>query len=362
MSKYDYLIVGAGIYGATFAERAMSKGKSVLVIDRRSHIAGNCYTEKIKDIHVHKYGCHIFNTNKGYVWYYLNNFTKFNNYRHTGKVNYHNKIYSFPINLMTLHQIWGIRTPEEAEAKLNEVRVKIKNPGNMEEWCLSQIGEELYEIFVKHYSTKQWGRHPSQLPASIIRRIPVRLTYNEDYYENATYQGIPVNGYTEMISNMLDGASVELGVDFDKSKWKEYAKHLVYCGPIDKFFDCEYGELEYRSLRWETKILDGDYQGCSVINHTDLREEFTRTIEHKHFDLKGQKKTVVSWEYPMDWTENKEPYYPIVDNVNRRGYEKYKALADQQKDVLISGRLGKFQYLDMDDCVAMAIKEAEERC
>jgi len=359
---YDYLIVGAGIYGSVFAERMKSKGKSVLIIDKRPHVAGNCYTEEVDGIQVHRYGCHIFNTGKKNVWEYVNKFASFNNYRHTGKVNFEGKVYSFPINLLTLHQIWGVSTPEEAENKLKEVRIDIKNPKNMEDWCLSQIGEQLYETFIKGYSTKQWGTTPDNLPASIVQRIPIRLTYNDDYYENATYQGIPLGGYTKMISNILDGIKVDLSVDFFdiKEKWKQYAKKLVYCGPIDRFFDYEFGELEYRSLKWENKVLTGDYQGCSVVNYTDMDNKFTRVIEHKHFEFKNQEKTVVSWEYSVPWKETQDPYYPITNEKNKERCLKYKKIAEQQKDVLISGRLGKFLYLDMDDTIALALKESNE--
>ena len=363
MSKlYHYLVVGAGIYSSTFAEIMKRRGKSVLIIDKRSHIAGNCYTEKIDDIHVHKYGSHIFQTNKKYVWDYLNTFADFNNYKHTGKVNYYGKIYSFPINMMTLYQLWGVTTPKEAIDKLSQVKVAVENPQNMEEWCLAQMGTELYEIFVKHYSTKQWGKSPTELPISIIKRIPFRLTYNENYYDKAIYQGIPIGGYTKMIENMLDGIKIELDVDFTdiKNKWQKYAKKLVFCGPIDQYFEYKFGELEYRSLQWEHKKLDGDFQGCSIMNYNDSETKFTRIVEHKHFDLKDQKKTIVIWEYPVAWKETKEPYYPINDAINKNTYDKYKKLSKMENKVLISGRLGKFAYLDMDDCVAMAMREAEE--
>ncbi|RDJ35113.1 MAG: UDP-galactopyranose mutase [Crenarchaeota archaeon] len=356
--KYDYLVVGAGIYGAVFAERIKNQGKTALVIDKRPHIAGNCYTKPVENIHVHQYGPHIFHTNKKEVWDYLNKFTQFNSYRHTGKASYQGRIFSFPINLMTFQQIWGIKTPAEATQKLQDLCIPIENPKNMEEWCLSKIGPLLYEMFVKHYSIKQWKKHPKDLPASIVRRIPIRLTFNEDYYEHALYQGIPVGGYTNMIKNMLDGVSVELGVDFNeiKSRWKDYAQKLVYCGPIDQYFDYEFGELEYRSLRWDTQVFDGDYQGCSIINYTGPNVGYTRCIEHKHFEFDKHEKTVVSWEHPTSWKETKEPYYPINDEQNNQKYQSYKAL--KSNDVLISGRLGKYKYLDMDDCVALALKES----
>lgn len=334
-------------------------GKSVLVIDKRPTIAGNCYTEEVNGIHVHRFGPHIFHTNNHDVWQYVNQFTQFNNYRHTGKVSYKDRVFSFPINLMTLQQLWGIRTPAEARQRLSEVVVPHPHPQNIEDWCLANIGPELYETFVKHYTEKQWGRPCAALPASIIRRIPLRMTYNEDYYENATFQGIPIGGYTQMVRNMLDGVQVELGQDFStiKHRWRELARNLVFCGPIDQFFDYEFGELEYRSLRWETKNFDQDFQGCSIMNYTD-ENQFTRILEHKFFDFNNQTKSVVSWEYSVDWRETKEPFYPINDEKNNAIYQKYRKLADQQPNITIGGRLGCYKYIDMDACIAMALKEA----
>lgn len=360
--KYDYLIVGSGIYGATFSERMQKANKKCWVIEKRNHIAGNCYTNKVVDIDVHIFGAHIFHTNDQQIWNYVNTFDEFNNYKHSVKVNYKNKIYSFPINLMTLNQIWGVINPKDAIEKLQQVKHKISDPKNMEEYCLANIGEELYNIFIKDYSIKQWGKSPKELPVSIIKRIPVYLTFNDDYYNNDYYQGIPKNGYTKMIDNMLNDTKVDLNFDFNsiKNTWKKYAKKLVYCGKIDEFFDYTYGKLDYRSLSWTTEVKDADFQGCSVVNYTDLSSNFTRTIEHKYFNFTDQKKTVITHEYPQLYNDQNEPYYPINDIINNDKYQKYKKLLENNQDVIISGRLGKYKYLDMDDCIALAFKDVEK--
>ena len=360
--KYDYLIIGSGIFGITLAEHLKRYGKSVLIIEKRHHIGGNCYTEEQNGIQVHKFGLHISHSDNTNVWNYLSRFTTFNNYRHTGKVNYKGRIFSFPINLMTLHQLWGINTPQEAADKLKEVAIPCDNPQNMEEWCLSKIGSELYETFVKYYTIKQWGKHPSELPANIIKRIPVRMTFDENYFHSAKHQGIPIGGYTQMMKNMLDGIPVELGTDFFtiKDKWRNYAKRLVYTGEIDRFFNYCFGKLEYRSLRWENEILDGDYQGCSVMNYTDEDTPFTRIVEHKHFEFSNNPKTIISKEYPVDYAGDYEPYYPINDDKNNTIYEKYKTLALNEKDIVISGRLGSYKYLDIDTTTGLAMELAEK--
>ena len=360
--KYDYLIVGAGIYGSVFAELMKRFNKKCWVIEKRNHIAGNCYTNKFEDIDIHVFGPHIFHTNKKDVWDYVNKFCEFNNYRHSAKAKHQNKVYSFPINLMTINQLWGISDPKEAEEKLEKVRYKIENPKNMEDWCLSQIGEELYEIFIKDYSQKQWGKHPRELPASIIKRLPIYLNFNDNYYKDDPYQGIPNNGYTNMISNILDGTKVDLCFDFYeiKNKWKNYAKKLIFCGPIDQFFNYEFGKLEYRSLAWKTEVKKGDFQGCAVMNYTDLDNKFTRIIEHKHFNYKCQESSVITYEYPNAYSEDTEPYYPINDKINDIKYKKYRSLLENEKNVIVSGRLGKYKYLDMDDCISLAFKEVEK--
>ena len=360
--KYDYLVVGAGIFGATFAQQAKEKGKAVMVIDKRDHIAGNVYTKQVNGVNMHVYGCHCFHTDKKEVWDYVNRFVKFNNYRHKGVVNFKGKIYSFPINLMTMNQIWGVTTPREAKIKIMEDIVPYIHPSNMEEWCLSTIGKTLYQTFIEGYSTKQWNKHPRDLPATIVKRLPVRFTFNDDYFHDLTYQGIPIGGYTGMVENMLHGVKVEVGVDFTtmKDNWRRYANKLVYCGGIDSYFDNAFGELEYRSLRWEHEQMEGDFQGHSCVNYTDIEVPFTRIVEHKHFENPECKKTVVSREYSVDWRETKDPYYPMGDEKNGELYRKYRRLADNEKDVVISGRLGSYKYLDMDDTISMALKTAEK--
>lgn len=359
---YDYLVIGAGIFGATFAQQAKEKGKSVLVIDRRSHIGGNVYTKQINGVTVHVYGCHCFHTNKKEVWDYVNRFASFNNYRHKGIVNFKGKMFSFPINLMTMSQLWGVRTPQEAKLKVNEERIPCNNPKNMEEWCLSIIGKTLYETFIEGYSTKQWNKHPRELSSNIIKRLPIRMTFNDDYFHDSNYQGIPIGGYTKMIENMLDGIKVEIGTDFYhfKNNWRDYAKKLVYTGGIDSFYDYEYGELEYRSLKWEVEELKGDFQGHSCINYTDLEIPFTRIIEHKHFENPESQNTIISKEYSVDWKETKDPYYPINNDKNNELYQKYRLLSKNEKDVIISGRLGSYKYLDMDDTISMSLKIAKK--
>jgi len=292
MKKFDYLIVGCGLFGATFAQKALEKNKKVLIVDKRSHVGGNIYTKNIKGINVHQYGPHIFHTNKQEVWNYLNKFVKFNDYKHKGIVNYKNKIYSFPINLMTISQIWGITSPKEAKEKIEKDKIIFKNPKNMEEWCLSNIGKTLYEIFIKGYSKKQWNTDPKNLPACIVKRLPIRMNFNDDYFHDSLYQGIPIGGYTLMIENMLDNVKVELESDFNKikNKWRNYAKNLVYTGGIDDFYNYEFGDLEYRSLRWEHNEQKGDFQGHSCVNYTDENIPFTRIIEHKHFEKKKKQK------------------------------------------------------------------------
>jgi UDP-galactopyranose mutase len=360
--KYDYLIVGSGFFGATFAQQAKEKGKSVMVIDKRSNVAGNAYTENVNGINVHKFGSHIFHTSKKEVWNYVNQFSSFNNYRHKGIVNFKGKIYSFPINLMTMSQIWGITTPEQAKNKIKEEIIKFDNPQNMEEWCLSTIGKTLYETFIEGYSIKQWNKHPRELPASVVKRLPVRMTFNDDYFHDLDYQGIPIGGYTKMIKNMLEGIKVELGTDFGtlRKKWTTYAKKLIFCGGIDQYFECALGELEYRSLQWEHEEMKGDFQGHSCVNYTDIETKFTRIIEHKHFEKLDAENTIVSKEYPVDWLETKEPYYPINDDRNKNLYRKYRDLANEEKDVIISGRLGSYKYIDMDDTISMALNIAKK--
>lgn len=356
------MVVGSGIFGATFAQQAKEKGKSVLVIEKRSHIGGNVYTKQINGITVHVYGCHCWHTDKKEVWDYVNRFVSFNKYRHKGIVNFKNKIYSFPINLLTMSQLWGVTTPEEARKRIQEDLIIFNKPNNMEEYCLSAIGKTLYEIFIEGYSTKQWNKHPKELSASIIKRLPVRFTFNDDYFHDSTYQGIPIGGYTKMVENMLNGIKVELNTDFNKIKnnWRDYADKLVYTGGIDDFYNYQFGELEYRSLKWDSQELKGDFQGHSCVNYTDIETSFTRIIEHKHFENPEIENTIISKEYSVDWKETKDPYYPINDKKNNELYQKYKNLVKKEKDVIISGRLGSYKYLDMDDTISMALKVSDK--
>ena len=363
MEKYDVLIVGAGLYGATIAERMREKGKSVLVLEKRPHIGGNVYTEEIEGIQVHKYGAHIFHTNDQAVWDYVNRFAEFNRYTNAPLANYHGELYSLPFNMYTFHQMWGVVTPKEAEEKIKEQREEagISTPKNLEEQAISFVGTELYEKLVKGYTEKQWGRPCTELPAFIIRRLPVRFTYDNNYFD-ARYQGIPIGGYTKMTARMLDGIDVRLGVDYleDKASWDAMAWQVVYTGPIDHYFDYCYGPLSYRSVRFETEVLDmANYQGNAVINYTDRETPYTRVIEHKHFEFGTQEKTVISREYSSEWKPGDEPYYPVNDEKNKSLYEKYKALAEKDKHVVFGGRLGEYRYYDMDAVIAAAMRMAD---
>ena len=363
--KYDYLIVGAGMFGATFARQAMDAGKTVLVIDKRSHIGANCYTENQKGIDVHIYGPHIFHTNKKEIWDYVNRFAEFNNYINKPKVRYGDNVYSFPINLMTLHQLWGVTTPAEAEEKLKEVRVPNDNPKNLEEWILSQVGQEVYETFIKGYTMKQWKKHPRELPASIIKRLPIRLNFDENYFFDK-YQGIPIGGYTGMIQNMLSGADVELSVDYfeDKESWDSKADKIVFTGKIDEYYDYRFGKLEYRSLRFEREWKDcSDYQGNAVINYTSYDVPYTRIVEHQHFQPQSagsHAETLIVKEYPDDWKPGKVPYYPVNDEVNASVYKKYSALARREQGVIFGGRLAEYRYYDMHQVIGSALQKSKK--
>lgn len=358
--KYDFVIVGTGFFGTTFARLAAESGRKCLLIDKRNHIGGNCYTEKIEGINVHKYGPHIFHTNNFEIWNFINRFSKFNNYQHRIKVNYKDQIYSFPINLMTANQVWGVKTPSEFDEKINQIKLDVGS-NSLENWCLSNVGKDLYEIFIKGYTKKQWNKDPKNLPSFIIKRIPLRNTFDDRYY-NDKYQGIPINGYSNLFENMLDHKNIEfkLNVDFFENK-KEILNsghRMVYSGKIDEFYDYRFGELEYRSLKFENKILDGDYQGCSIVNYTHSDVKYTRSVEHKHFEFLSSDKTVVTWEYPDDYSIGKIPYYPINDNNNNLIYEKYKSIAHipGNPEIIFGGRLGRYQYMDMHQVIASAIK------
>ena len=361
MNHYDYLIVGAGLYGAVFAAEAAAAGKSVLVIDRREHIAGNIYTEKVEGIDVHRYGAHIFHTNNQEVWEYVNRFARMNRYTNSPIANYKGEIYNLPFNMNTFNKMWGVITPKEAEQKIKEQRQEagITEPSNLEEQAISLVGTDIYEKLIKGYTQKQWGRPCSELPAFIIRRLPVRLTYDNNYF-NALYQGIPVEGYTAMVEKMLDHEqiTVQLGVDFlkDREKWTKAADHIVYTGPIDEYFGYRLGTLQYRSVRFETETLDMEnYQGNAVVNYTDAETPYTRIIEHKHFTFGTQPKTVISREYSAEWHAGDEPYYPVNDEKNSALYEQYKALAEKEEKVLFGGRLGEYKYYDMDKVIESAL-------
>jgi len=357
MYRYDYLVVGCGIFGATCAEQLHRQGKKTLVIDKREHIGGNCYTGKTANVNVHRYGPHIFHTNNRKVWEYINRFVEFNHFINRPKVIAGNKVYSFPINLMTLHQLWGVRSPAEAKARLQRVAVSMEEPTNLEDWMVGQVGREIYETFVRGYTKKQWQRDPRELPASIIKRLPIRLNFNDNYF-NDRYQGIPIGGYTGMFERMLKGIEIRLNTDYfaNREYWRAIARRVIYTGKLDEYFDCEFGELEYRSLRFETQVLDvADYQGNAVINYADERVPYTRVIEHKHFEFQNEGRTVVTWEYPDSYGSGKIAYYPINNDRNNHLYNRYREKAKQQKDLIVAGRLGTYRYLDMDQAVAEAL-------
>ena len=361
--KYDYLIVGAGLFGAVFARQATDAGKKVLVIDKRPHIAGNIYTESIEDIPVHKYGAHIFHTNDKRVWQYVNRFAEFNRYTNSPVANYNGELYSLPFNMLTFNKMWGVITPQEAKAKIEEQRTTsgITEPKNLEEQAISLVGTDIYEKLIKGYTQKQWGRPCNELPSFIIKRLPVRFTYDNNYF-NALYQGIPIDGYTSMVDKMLDGIEVRLNTDYfdNKDSLDKIAHKIVYTGAIDTYFNYCYGTLNYRSVRFETEVLDVDnYQGNAVINYTDEKTPYTRIIEHKHFVFGTQEKTVISKEYSQEWTLGIEPYYPVNDDTNNALYQKYKSLAEKETNVIFGGRLGQYRYYDMDATILAALEVAE---
>lgn len=360
MKQYDYLIVGAGLFGAVFAQEARRAGKRCLVIDRRSHIAGNIYTEQVEGINVHRYGAHIFHTNSKEVWDYVGRFATFNRYTNSPIANYHGEIYNMPFNMNTFNRMWGVVTPAEAKAEIERQRAAagITEPKNLEEQAISLVGTDIYEKLVKGYTSKQWGRPCDQLPAFIIKRLPVRFTYDNNYF-NALYQGIPNGGYTAMVEGMLEGTEVRLGVNYlqEKESLDALADRVVYTGPIDAYFGYRLGALEYRSVRFETEVLDTDnYQGNAVVNYTDAETPYTRIIEHKHFEFGTQPKTVISREYSAEWKVGDEPYYPVNDDKNGALYAQYRALADGEKNVLFGGRLGEYRYYDMDKVIESALE------
>ena len=363
---YDYLVVGAGLYGAVFAHEAKKAGRKVLVIDRRPNIAGNVYTEDVEGIHVHKYGAHIFHTNNKKVWDYVTKFAEFNRFTNSPVANYHGELYSLPFNMYTFNKMWGVVTPEEAAAKIEEQKkaAGITEPKNLEEQAISLVGTDIYEKLVKGYTEKQWGRPCTELPAFIIKRLPVRLTFDNNYF-NALYQGIPMGGYTKMVANMLEGIEVRHGVDYleNKAELDAQAEKVIYTGAIDAYFGYRLGNLEYRSVRFENELLDKpNFQGNAAVNYTDRETPWTRIIEHKWFEFgkddqgNDLPKTVISREYSSEWKPGDEPYYPVNDAKNGALYAEYRKLADQEKKVVFGGRLGEYKYYDMDAVIASALE------
>ena len=366
---YDYLVVGSGLFGAVFARQATDAGKKVLVIDKRPNIAGNVYTEKVEGINFHKYGAHIFHTNNSEVWNYVNRFATFNRFTNSPVANYKGELYSMPFNMYTFNKMWGVVTPEEAAAKIEEQKKEITGePQNLEEQAISLVGRDIYEKLVKGYTEKQWGRDCKELPAFIIKRLPVRLTFDNNYF-NALYQGIPIGGYTKLVANLLDGIDVQLNEDYleDRAKWDALADKVVYTGAIDAFFNYSLGNLEYRSVRFENEVLDiPNFQGNAAVNYTDRETPWTRIIEHKWFEFGKDEigndlpKTIISREYSSEWKPGDEPYYPVNDERNGELYKKYRALADKEDKVIFGGRLGEYKYYDMDAVIASALECAKK--
>ena len=368
--KYDYLVVGSGLYGAVFAREAADRGKKVLVIDKRPNVAGNIYTEKVEGIHVHKYGAHIFHTNDTKVWKYITRFAEFNRFTNSPVANYRGELYSLPFNMYTFNKMWGVVTPEEAAAKIEEQKKEacITEPKNLEEQAISLVGRDIFEKLIKGYTEKQWGRDCKDLPAFIIKRLPVRLTFDNNYF-NALYQGIPIGGYTQLVEHLLEGIEVRLNTDYleQKEKLDRLAETVVYTGPIDAYFGYSLGALEYRSVRFETEVLDiPNFQGNAAVNYTDRETPWTRIIEHKWFEFGKDEqgldlpKTVISREYSSEWKPGDEPYYPVNDEKNGALYAEYKKLADAEQNVIFGGRLAEYRYYDMDAVIASALKKSEE--
>lgn len=351
MQEYDYLIIGSGLYGATFAYRAKEAGKRCLVIDRRPHLGGNIYCEEIEGINVHKYGAHIFHTSHKKVWDFVNSIVEFNRYTNSPIANYKGKLYNLPFNMNTFYTLWGVKTPKEAQAIIEKQRIEsgIINPSNLKEKAISLVGKDIFEILIKGYTEKQWGRKCEDLPADIIKRLPVRFTFDNNYF-NDKYQGIPIGGYNQLINGLLKNIETRNNIDFLKNRtyWEKIAKKIVYTGPIDEYYDYRFGKLEYRTLRFEEEVLNcNNYQGNAVINYTEAEVPYTRIIEHKHFEFGIQPRTVISREYSSEWKEGSEPYYPINDEKNNRLYQQYAELAQEESNVLFGGRLAEYKYYDM---------------
>lgn len=367
--KYDYLVVGSGLFGAVFAHEAKAQGKRVLVVEKRPHIGGNIYTEKLEGIHVHRYGAHIFHTNDRKVWNYITQFAEFNRFTNAPVANYQGRLYSLPFNMYTFHTLWGVVTPEEAEAKLAQQRAEITGePKNLEEQAISLVGRDIFEKLIKGYTEKQWGRSCKELPPFIIKRLPVRLTFDNNYF-NALYQGIPTCGYTQLAANLLEGIEVRLNTDYlnNKEALDALADKVIYTGPIDAYFHYQLGPLEYRSVRFETEVLDKpNFQGNAAVNYTDAETPWTRIIEHKWFtfgkdeDGNDLPKTIISREYSSEWKPGDEPYYPVNDEKNGKLYAQYRLLAEKEPRVIFGGRLGEYQYYDMDRVIAAALALSEK--
>ena len=364
LKKYDYLIVGAGFYGAVSAYELKKKGYKCLVIEKRNHIGGNCYTETVDGINVHKYGAHIFHTNDREIWEYVNQLVEFNRYTNSPVAINNGKLYNLPFNMNTFYQIWGVRTPKEAVDKIAEQTEKYKdvNPQNLEEQALKLVGDDIYNILIKEYTEKQWGMKATELPAFIIKRLPIRFTFDNNYF-NDTYQGVPIGGYTKIFEKLLEETEVLLKTDFfaNRGYFEALAEKIIYTGPIDKFFNYEAGKLNYRSLRFENESLDiENFQGNAVVNYTSHEETFTRIIEHKHFEFGTQKNTIITKEYPQDWNENLEPYYPVNDSVNNKIYSEYKKKADASEKVIFGGRLAEYRYYDMHQIIGSALSKMKK--
>lgn len=361
MKQYDYLIVGAGLFGSVFAQQMTLKGKKCLVIEKRNHIAGNVYTEKQEGIQVHKYGAHIFHTSNKEVWDYVNSFVEFNRYTNSPIANYKGKLYNLPFNMNTFYQLWGVKTPEEAQKKIEEQKAEfsyIKEPKNLEEQALILGGKDIYEKLIKGYTEKQWGRSAKEIPAFIIKRLPFRFTFDNNYF-NDNYQGIPIGGYTLLVEKLLKGIEYRLGVNYleDKEYWNSIANTIVYTGKIDEFFNNCFGRLDYRSLRFENELLDTpNYQGNAVVNYTEREIPYTRIIEHKHFEFGAQPQTIITREYPLDISEGEEAYYPINNEKNQQKYQQYEELANLQQNIIFGGRLAEYKYYDMHQVIERALE------
>jgi len=363
MPEYDYLIVGSGLFGCVFAHEATRRGKKCLLIDKRNHAGGNVYCDNVEGINVHRYGAHIFHTNDKAIWDFVNSFVEFNRYTNSPVAEYQGKRYNLPFNMNTFYQLWGVKTPQEAKDKLtSEISLfQVKTPANLEQQALSLVGRDIYEKLIRGYTEKQWGRSATELPAFIIKRLPLRFTYDNNYF-NDRYQGIPIGGYNKLTEGLLKGVEVRLNSDYfsDRSKWDQIAENIVFTGHIDQYYDYRFGQLEYRSLRFEHELLDTEnFQGNAVVNYTEREIPYTRIIEHKHFEFGTQEKTVVTREFPDEWTRGKEAYYPVNDIRNNAIFEKYRALSKQENRVIFGGRLATYQYYDMHQIVASALKAAK---